>query len=53
MLVRDANILLMLKLQWLRSLSMRKRHVSLFPSSERPALPVLLARSLALARPNC
>jgi hypothetical protein len=32
---------------------MRKRYVSLFPSSERPALPVLPARSRSLARPNC
>ena len=31
---------------------MRKRHVSLFPPSERPALPVLPARSRSLARPN-
>jgi hypothetical protein len=33
--------------------AMRKRQASLYPSSERPALPVLPAQSRFLARPNC
>jgi hypothetical protein len=32
---------------------MRKRKASLYPSVERPALPVLSARSRVLVRPNC
>ena len=36
-----------------KELAMRKRKASLFPSSERPALPVLPAHSRFLVRPNC
>jgi hypothetical protein len=32
---------------------MHKRHVSLSPAFERPALPVLPCRSRSLVRPNC
>jgi hypothetical protein len=32
---------------------MNKRMASLFPASERPALPVLRCRSRCLVRPNC
>jgi hypothetical protein len=32
---------------------MNKRHASLYPAFERPALPVLPRRSRCLVRPNC
>jgi hypothetical protein len=32
---------------------MKKRMASLFPVSDRPALPVLPCRSRYLVRPNC
>jgi hypothetical protein len=32
---------------------MKKRHASLYPAFERPALPVLPRRSRCLVRPNC
>ena len=39
--------------QQTRSLTVQKRNASLYPSSDRPALPVLPAQSRALVRPNC
>jgi hypothetical protein len=41
------------RLRQRRSPSMKKRHVSLYPAFERPALPVLPRRSRCLVRPNC
>jgi hypothetical protein len=49
--------LLLLWLLWWLSFAMRnppmKMPVSLLPALDRPALPVLPAKSRSLARPNC